>query len=191
MMVSKYQLFVDKWKGGCGARICQEANRICLARGQVPCDVLFCGEAPGESEDVIGSPFVGPAGQLLDHVICQALPDTVRYAITNLVGCIPRDDEGQKTIEPDDESVEACKPRLVEFIELCNPKLIVCVGNLARNWLDPGFKHSHKLHKKIPQIHVYHPAYILRCNIAQRGLLIQRVIIQMRSAYEEYVNAKI
>ena len=38
-------------------------------RGSIPFNVLFVGEAPGESEDVLGFPFVGPAGKLLDHII--------------------------------------------------------------------------------------------------------------------------
>jgi DNA polymerase len=55
----------------------------------VPCDVLFIGEAPGESEDAIGIPFIGPAGHLLGRIIdealqhfSQAIIDTLRIGFT-------------------------------------------------------------------------------------------------------------
>ena len=187
-MPTQYEQFCQTWGQGCGSEICPLANKICLGRGQIPCDVLWVGEAPGESEDLLGRPFCGPAGVLLDHIVRQALPLGVRSAFTNLVCCVPRDDQGDKTQEPDDLVVEACKPRLVEFVQLANPELIVCVGKLAKDWLDPGYKHSHRFHAKIPQTFIYHPAYILRSNIAQRGLMIQRSIVTVRSAYEEHAQ---
>lgn len=40
-----------------------------LARGQLnPCDLCYVGEAPGDSEDSLGKPFVGPAGKRLDKI---------------------------------------------------------------------------------------------------------------------------
>lgn len=62
----------DKWKDGCGSEFCSTANRVVLYRGDLPCDVLFVGEAPGQSEDTRGIPFDGPAGQVLDRIIRRA-----------------------------------------------------------------------------------------------------------------------
>ena len=105
--LSIFQKHCERWKNGCGSRLCFGVKNVCLARGKVPCDVLFVGEAPGESEDTIGKPFVGPAGKLLDYIIGRALQGTeLRAAFTNLVCCIPRDDDGGKSIEPDDDSVD-------------------------------------------------------------------------------------
>lgn len=219
-MASKWSVFVERWKDCTACGLCEHRQKVVLARGSVPCDILFIGEAPGESEDCLGQPFVGPAGQLLDRIVRLALPyrshefdssrtcdycgvtsesvlgatqkggvrcpvRDLRTAYTNLVCCIPRDEDGLgKATEPDDDSVKACSVRLVEFVELCNPKLLVCVGKLAKDWLDPGWKHSLKLHRKIPTVDIIHPAAVLRANVAQQGLLTQRAVIALRNGVE-------
>ncbi|MEK0326406.1 MAG: uracil-DNA glycosylase family protein, partial [Nitrosopumilus sp.] len=117
-----------KWIDCSLCSLCKRRRKVVLARGKVPCDVLFIGEAPGASEDSLGSPFVGPAGHLLDQMIEDALdmtsPDQAdlpaidsgpRIAFTNLIACIPKDEDGNKISSGDDiplESIEACSERL-------------------------------------------------------------------------------
>jgi uracil-DNA glycosylase family 4 len=182
--LSPFQAHCNKWKAGCGSVQCEGA-RVVLCRGKLPCDILFVGEAPGESERVVGVPFVGPAGKLLDSIIARAVPPVVRYAMTNLVGCIPREEDGGKATEPDDEQVESCKPRLVEFISIASPRMIICVGKLARDWFDQGWKHSIKLPYPIPTVDITHPAAILRMPIAHQGLAIQRCVVVVKNAVED------
>lgn len=147
--VSPYQTFVDRWSGGCGNDICGRAQHVVLARGDVPCDILFVGEAPGKAEDTLGDPFVGPSGQLLDYIVIRSFQlisgvrdpveswtNPIYTAFTNLVGCVPRDEHGVKAVEPAPEDIIACAPRLREFVEICKPRLIVAVGSLARDYLD-------------------------------------------------------
>lgn len=187
-----YKLFVERWRDGCDSSLCAGARKVVLARGCVPCDVLFTGEAPGESENVTGVPFVGPAGHLLDHIVDRALaPEGMllySVAFCNVVGCIPRDAEGGKVADPAPADVKACAPRLREFVELANPGLIVCVGAVARKWLDPKSKGRVALHREIPMTDISHPAYILRTNIAQRTLLVQRAIVTIATAAQEYLE---
>jgi uracil-DNA glycosylase family 4 len=187
-----YELFVERWSDGCGSSLCAGARKVVLARGCVPCDVLFVGEAPGESENVTGVPFVGPAGHLLDHIVDRALaPDGMllySVAFCNVVGCIPRDAEGGKVADPAPADVKACAPRLREFVELANPRLIVCVGTVARKWLDPKSKGRVALPRDIHMTDISHPAYILRANIAQRTLLVQRAIVTIATAAQEYLE---
>lgn len=192
-MATHYTRFVERWSRGCGSYECEGAYKRVLARGQVPCDVLFVGEAPGESENVIGRPFVGPAGKLLDTIIGRSLHGSgLRYCLTNLVCCIPRSDDGTlKASEPDVDQIRCCAPRLQEFIRLCDPRMIVCVGALARDWLARGFKHSIKLPSEdIQLINITHPAAILRANIAQRGLMVQRAVITLQNAVEELIEKR-
>lgn len=190
-MPSLWELHVNRWSRGCGDMMCEHANRVCLARGSIPADILLVGEAPGPSEDVLGLPFCGPAGQLLDSMIVKAgWQRTVvggkpmRWCCSNLCGCIPKGEDGVKFTEPDDSQIEQCKPRLIELVGIVDPKLIVCVGKLATDWLEPGQKHSIKLGKKVPQISVKHPSWLLRCPDAQRGLEIQRCVIALKNAAE-------
>ena len=205
-------LHMEKWKGGCGADICGRSQRVCHIRGSVPCDVVFIGEAPGDSEDVLGRPFVGPAGaNFQKKVIQECIPHKVvtdpktketkwvttgvTYALMNLVGCIPRDSSHIKEGPPDPDDVVRCAPRLLELLNICKPKLIVCIGNEARDSLDPFMKSSvlnvnktgHKFHNT-PRIHVLHPAYILsKLHLTNQGLAWQRASITIGQAIDRYI----
>jgi uracil-DNA glycosylase family 4 len=184
LQLSPWQSYVKRWSGGCGSDQCSRAGHVVLARGKVPCDVLFVGEAPGASEDIRGIPFDGPAGQVLDRIVARGLDgrEDLRVAFTNLVGCIPRGEDGKKAGEPEEDQIEACKPRLSDFIRLADPRLIVCVGRLADDWLSPGFKHSVPLHRQIPMAKIVHPAAILRAPIVQQGLMTKRCVVILAGA---------
>jgi DNA polymerase len=153
-------------------------------RGDVPCKVLFVGEAPGPSEDVVGVPFIGPAGSVLDQIRRRALPTDIPVGFANVVGCIPLDEAGEKFKEPGDDQVEACRPRLEELIRIASPRLVVMVGKTAEGWLTPGYKHSIKVKEGTRFVAIIHPAAILRGPPAAKNLSIQRAVIQVRDAYE-------
>ena len=148
------------------------------------------------SEDVLGRPFVGPAGKLLDEIVDRAWGRSsgvvgkriypVTWAFTNLVACIPRDENGGKATEPAEEYIEACQPRLVEMLSLAEPKLLGAVGKHATDWLTPGYRWSTPLPATVvKRVDLLHPAAILRANLTQRGLLAQRCVAQLREAAEE------
>ena len=186
IQLSPYKKHVERWKDCQECTLCHGRSKVIIARGQVPCDVLFIGEAPGVSENVLGKPFVGPAGQLLDRIIFKAfkgIDKLLTYALTNLVGCIPLDETGNKAGQPDDAEIMACAPRLQEFYALCKPRLVVCVGQLAEVWID--FVIPSRQEDEVPVIHIAHPAYIIRANYAQQGLMEQRCVVQISTALED------
>lgn len=185
--MTRWQQFLDTWKECTKCPLHQTRKSVVLARGSLPCDILFIGEAPGESEDVCGVPFIGPAGKLLDQIVTASLRGrALRCAFTNLIACIPRDPINlTKYTEPPEESIEACTPRLQEFVEIANPKLLVAVGTTAKDFLEPGFKWSISFHKPLPCVDIYHPSYILRINTAQRTLASQRCIVAISQAIDK------
>lgn len=188
MGLSLYQQHKERWGKGCGSEICEGVRKV-FARGTLPCDILFIGEAPGEVENVLGQPFRGPAGQLLDLIIEKSVPTSYTYALTNLVCCLPRDEEdGRKATAPPDDAIRDCQPRLLEFIELASPKLIICVGQLAKDFVMPGYRWAIKLPKPIPMVDIKHPAYILRANTTQKGLLVQRATVVIQNAISDYLD---
>lgn len=156
------------------------AKKHCLGRGTLPCDVVFIGEAPGKSEDVIGEPFVGPAGQLLDKWIeFASRGQPFAYAITNLVACRPCDDVGEPNRKPLPLEVQACHKRVLSFLSMASPSLIVLVGRIAEGELKGAF---HSIHcTAIP-----HPAYALR-NGGENSRVSQEVRQHLR---EEIRRAK-
>lgn len=188
--LSPWDQYVRKWaSSGCGAEECHKATHIVLARGTVPCDVLFIGEAPGKSENSQGVPFWGPAGCLLDgwiNIARRVVPvipsrNSVTtdvewtHAFTNLVGCIPLDEDGRKATEPYPEQIKQCRPRLEEFVELARPRLLVLVGRMAEDW-------ANDLRTDIPRTAIQHPAAVLRASEAHKGLLSQRAIVTLQNA---------
>jgi uracil-DNA glycosylase family 4 len=174
-MPSLYQVHSDNWINCQRCELHKTRKHVVLYRGRIPCEVLFIGEAPGESEDVLGLPFVGPAGHLLDHIIHESLPNGIIYALTNLLACIPRDPDDTKA-DPQDSWIKKCAPRLREFISLSQPQLIVKVGSLANDYVKTDIR----------SVSITHPAAILRANIAQRGLAIQRCVVTIVKAIEQF-----
>ncbi len=182
--MTPYKKHKKRWLGCKKCILHKGRTQVVLARGKLPADVLFIGEAPGVSEDVIGGPFVGPAGKLLDQMIEEAFPARCRVVMTNLVACIPRDNEGSKVEEPPEKCIQACAPRLREFVVLVNPDLVVYVGKL------PAKRASEMVESLSPYnvpriVAIIHPAAILRMDASQKGLAIQRNIVRLRDAVED------
>jgi DNA polymerase len=176
---------VARWRDCTACPLSQQRSNIVLARGQVPCEVLFIGEAPGASEDALGLPFVGPAGHLLDQIVDRALLQGTRYALTNLVCCFPRDAKAEGYNEPEHSEILACRPRLVEFIRLAKPKLVVCVGSLAWQYVE------HDAYGMVLGAHVIqivHPAAILRMPLAQKQMAVQKAVVVLRNAVEDVLQ---
>jgi uracil-DNA glycosylase len=166
-----------RWTNCQHCSLSKTRQHVVLCRGWIPADILFVGEAPGASEDVLGKPFRGPAGHLLDQIIEQSIPHGLTYCITNLVACIPLDDNKSKVAEPPEDAIKACAPRLQEVYNLCRPRLLVYVGKLASKWFRPGSSGT------VPSIvEIVHPAAILRMDVSQRGLTVQRSIIALEDA---------
>ncbi len=196
--MSEWTNHVMRWKDCTKCPLHKQRDRICLARGQVPADVLFIGEAPGASEDALGQPFVGPAGALLNQIIERAIPkvDSVNedykpewyyaytWALTNLVCCFPREAKERGENEPEDEEILACRPRLVEFINIVQPRLIVCVGSLAAEYV------NHEAGTKC--VDIIHPAATFppRMVRAQAQQAIQRAIVVIRSAVDDMLTSE-
>lgn len=181
---------VERWKNCTKCPLCRQRDRICLARGTIPCDVLFIGEAPGASEDATGLVFDGPAGMLLDSrdpkrpgIIQRAFEpwrvpgvEPLWYALCNLVACFPGEAKARGENEPAREEILACRPRLREFINVAQPKLIVCVGVLATEYVD----HC----DTVKCVDVVHPAAILRMPLAQKQMAVQKTVVVIRNAVE-------
>jgi DNA polymerase len=95
--------------------------------------VMFVGEQPGDQEDVIGRPFVGPAGQLLDAALEEAGIDRRLIYITNAVKHFKFTPRGRRRIHksPSPEEIEICRFWLDAERTAVNPALIVLLGGSA------------------------------------------------------------
>lgn len=157
----------------CG--LCHARTQTVFGVGDEKARWLFVGEAPGRNEDVLGEPFVGQAGKLLDNMLlAMNLSRGHNTYIANIVKCRPADALGNDR-SPTLEEASACRAFLDRQIALIQPAIIVALGktaalNLLR--LDPDTSVSAlrgKVHAfaaptlpTIPLIVTYHPAYLLR-----------------------------
>lgn len=182
--------FVERWRGCQECPLCTQRDKIVLARGVVPCDVLFIGEAPGVSEDSSGLPFDGPAGCILDAIVAAVRASTKATftdAYTNLVCCFPL--EAKKTTDhrPDEEEIKECSPRLQEFVEIAMPRLIVTVGTLSDDW-SPITAGAGGLPYDVAWATVVHPASITRMPAAQKDMAIRKCVVVIRDAIERVMS---
>ena len=104
--------------------LCRERTNIVLPSGNLESRVVFVGEAPGENEDLMGKPFVGRAGKILDDAFAKAGIDRESVMITNTVKCRPPNNR-----DPTQEEMSACRPFLDSELE--SRSLIVGLGKSA------------------------------------------------------------
>lgn len=126
-------------------------------------EIVFIGEAPGESEDEQGLAFVGRAGQLLTKMIEAMGYTREEVFIGNIIKCRPPEN---RTPLPDE--VETCLPYLKAQLALLKPKVIVALGATAVRGLLNIETGITKLRGKwlsyqgIDLMPTFHPAYLLR-----------------------------
>lgn len=104
-------------------------------RGSFASGIFMCGEAPGQSENAQGWPFVGQAGQELERYLAWGA-GLFRQDIylTNLYKYWPLVDWKGKQLPPTPEQIAEGTPELLMEIEIAKPRVIVAIGAHAARW---------------------------------------------------------
>lgn len=150
---------VEKWNACKSCPLGRMAHRHVLGRGELPCHVLFIGEAPGKTENLRGEPFVGRAGTILNQMIGDLAQRVghFTYCITNTVACRPTDFLGGPNRAPHLEEMTCCRSRLIEMLRMAAPKIVIALGKVAAGQLS-----DIKEFEVVPRIVAVHPAFIAR-----------------------------
>ena len=90
---------------------------------ETPGGMMLVGEAPGETEDLQGVPFVGQAGKILDRVLMEARIPRAEVFIANVLKCRPPDNR-----LPHKDEVQNCASYLLAQLAYLKPKIIVALG---------------------------------------------------------------
>ncbi len=109
------------------------ATQTVFGEGPAGARMMFIGEQAGDQEDVIGRPFVGPAGQMLDRALEEAGIDRRSVWISNAVKHFKFVERGRRRLHqtPQAPEIEACRFWLdVERVRL-QPALLVALGGTA------------------------------------------------------------
>ena len=162
----------DLARGCCACELWRRATQTVFGDGPAGARALIVGEQPGNSEDLEGAPFVGPAGRLLDRALVEAGIDRSDVYLTNVVKHFKwrRAPSGKRRIhqKPDRAEVEACRPWLEAEVARIRPELIVCLGaTAAQALLGREFRvtrdHGKVLESDLGQtVATIHPSAILR-----------------------------
>lgn len=118
-----------------GCDLYLEATQTVFGSGSAGAEMMLVGEQPGDQEDRVGAPFVGPAGRLLDKALVQAGIDRERVYVTNAVKhfkfTLP--ERGKRRIHktPGRTEVVACRPWLLAELNAVRPEVLVLMGATA------------------------------------------------------------
>jgi DNA polymerase len=154
-----------------------------FARGTGSSGLCFVGEGPGADEDAQGLPFVGKAGQLLDKMIDAMGLGRDEVYVCNIVKCRPPQNR-----KPEADEMSACRPYLMEQLELVDPKVIVALGATAVEGLlgltggITRLRGTWRLYRgRVAVMPTFHPAYLLRNPAAKREVWsdLQLVMTQL------------
>jgi uracil-DNA glycosylase family protein len=119
-----------------GCRRCmlwKSATQGVPGEGKAPNGLMLVGEAPGDSEDLQGHPFVGPAGAMLDRALDAAGMDRQSVYVTNAVKHFKFEPRGKRRlhVKPSASEIQACHWWLAEELRLVSPKLVIALGATA------------------------------------------------------------
>jgi uracil-DNA glycosylase len=103
-----------------------EATQLVFGEGNPNAAIYFLGEAPGETEDKLGRPFVGRAGKLLTNMLEEIGLKREDVYISNMVRFRPPQNRQPKPAE-----IAAFEPYVSEEIAIIQPKLVVTLGRFA------------------------------------------------------------
>ena len=154
-----------------------------FGKGSPDAKIMFIGEAPGESEDREGVPFVGRAGKLLDKFFEFSDFTLENIYVANILKCRP-----PKNRDPSETEQDCCIDYLRSQTKLIDPKIIVCLGRIAAmRIIKPDFKITAERgvwFKKgeIFMSAVYHPSALLRDPAKKADTLLDFKAIREKAA---------
>jgi DNA polymerase len=149
----------------------QKATQAVPGEGPRRAPLLLVGEQPGDEEDRIGRPFVGPAGNLLRWLLAEARIDPAATYLTNAVKHFRFEMRGSRRLHktPSQREWEACNVWLRQEIESVQPRVIVTLGTTAlravigeKLAIVTARERSLVSLEGTPVIATYHPAAVLR-----------------------------
>lgn len=183
----------DLWKLG---------TQTVFGEGSARAAIMLVGEQPGDQEDRMGLPFVGPAGRVLDHALEQAGIDRPQVYVTNVVKHFKwaPAERGKRRIhkKPRYSEIQACRPWLDAELEAVKPQVLVCLGaSAAQSLLGKDFRVSQQRGQLVESelapfvMATVHPSSILRAKDAgSRHLQMEAFIDDLKKVAQLLKNAQ-
>ena len=145
----------------------KNATNIVFGDGNISANVMIVGEGPGAQEDIVGKPFIGRAGKLLDKMLESINLNREKVYISNIVNYRPPENR-----RPTDSEISTYLPYIQKHIEIINPKILVLLGSTALNSLIGNDEVISKVRGKWMKKEIgiikpwiigsFHPAFLMR-----------------------------
>ena len=148
------------------------AKNLVFFDGNKDSNVMLIGEAPGRDEDILGKPFVGKSGKLLNKMMSSVGFSRNDLYFTNVIPWRP---PGNRT--PSNEEINMYRPFLIRHIQLKKPQIIFSLGGVSSKILlnttsgimslrgkikNVDFGVNENIEMNIPILPTFHPAFLLR-----------------------------
>lgn len=149
----------------------KNATQTVFGEGPKTAKMILIGEQPGDQEDVVGKPFVGPAGRIMNRALEQAGIDRKQVYVTNAVKHFKWKPRGKRRIhqKPNSRDIAACRPWLETEMRLVRPELVVVMGaTAAQTIFGPSFRVTRERGKILSSefapkvVATVHPSSLLR-----------------------------
>jgi len=149
----------------------QFATQVVPGEGAAGARLMLNGEQLGDSEDLSGRPFVGPAGRILDRALGDAQIARSEIYVTNAVKHFKHEMRGKRRLHkrPNTEEVKQCRWRLHHELQLVKVRAVIALGATAAHGLlgkavkiSSARARTHQLADGKIALVTIHPAYLLR-----------------------------
>jgi uracil-DNA glycosylase len=164
----------------------REATQAVVGEGPRGARLMLIGEAPGNEEDRVGHPFVGPAGLLLRQLLNEVGVDPGSVFLTNAVKHYGYQLRGRRRMHktPSQREIEACNVWLRREIGNVAPKVIITLGTTAlkailgeRISIVAARERALTAPEGIPVVATYHPLALLRAPAQEEKDLLRRTVL--------------
>jgi uracil-DNA glycosylase family protein len=173
-----------------GCALYRNATQTVFGEGSPQARIVLVGEQPGDSEDLEGRPFVGPAGRILDRALAAAGIAREGVYVTNAVKHFSFERRGKARLHkrPRPGEIRACKPWLAAELEVLHPDAVVLLGaTAAQSIFGPSFRVTRERGKPLDSdiaplvVATIHPSAVLRSrDSAARAQALDDLVSDLR-----------
>lgn len=132
-------------------------RNVVIGRGCIPAQILFIGDTPRKSEDLLGEAVFGPAKMLLDTMLVDASKlarvQVPTYYVTYSVLCHATDELAGDNRDPFPSEVLACSKNVLSIANMIQPKFVVFIGKLAQKYWSKEFPYNTTIQNLIFLLH--------------------------------------
>jgi DNA polymerase len=149
----------------------RHATQAVAGEGPETANLMLVGEQPGDSEDLRGKPFVGPAGKILDRALEDAQIARRDVYITNAVKHFKHEMRGKRRLHkrPNAAELLECKVWLDTELQIIGPQVVVALGATAARsilgrtvTISRARTETHQLTQGRVAFVTIHPSFLLR-----------------------------